>query len=60
MIIFIETVPIFVKQAGFAVQHSSSTIGWVGLDLGCGWDGVGLGLGWGYFGAGLGLGMGWG
>ena len=35
------------KQAGFAVPHSSLTIGLVGLGLGlgCGW--VGLGLGWG-------------
>ena len=34
------------KQAGFAVPHSSLTIGLVGLGLGlgCGWVGVGLGL----------------
>ena len=38
-------------QAGFAVPHSSLTIGWVevgfGFGLGWGWVGVGLGLGWG-------------
>ena len=38
------------KQAGFAVPHSSLTIGLVGLGLrlglGWGWVGVGLGLGW--------------
>ena len=38
------------KQAGFAVPHSSLTIGWVG---------VGLELGWGWVGVGLGLGGGW-
>ena len=43
------------KQAGFAVPHSSLTIGLVGLGLGLGlglvlvlgWVGVELGLGWG-------------
>ena len=39
------------KQAGFAVPHSSLTIGLVGLGLGWGWVGVGFGvgleLGWG-------------
>ena len=43
------------KQAGFAVPHSSLTIGWVGVGtLGWGWVGVGvevgLGLGWGWVG----------
>ena len=47
------------EQAGFAVPHSSLTIGLVGLGLGLvwGWVGVGLGkgLGWGWIGVGLGL-----
>ena len=38
------------KQAGFAVPHSSLTLGWfgVGVGLGWGWDlvGVRLALGW--------------
>ena len=45
------------KQAGFAVPHSSLTIGLVGvgLKLGPGW-------GWGWVGVGvrMGLGLGWG
>ena len=33
------------EQAGFAVPHSSLTIGLVGLGLGWGWVGVGFGFG---------------
>ena len=36
---------ILTKQAGFAVPHSSLTIGLIGLGLGLGWVEVGLGLG---------------
>ena len=41
---------ILYKQAGFAVPHSSLTIGLVGVGLGLGWVevGFGLGLGWGW------------
>ena len=31
------------KLAGFAVPHSSSSIGWVGVVLELGWNWVGLG-----------------
>ena len=33
------------KQAGFAVPHSSLTLGWDGLGWGWGSVGIGLGLG---------------
>ena len=45
------------KQAGFAVPHSSLTIGWGGVGVGLGL-GVWLGFSWGW--AGLWLGLGWG
>ena len=36
---------LIMKQAGFAVPHSSLTIGLVGLGLGLGWGWVGVRLG---------------
>ena len=35
------------EQAGFVEPHSSSTIGWVGVGVGCGGYRFGVGLGWG-------------